>query len=243
MKTFIRQSDKENQKSSTVNSMSHLFINWKFFFLLFIPFMLTVTSCTKDDVDEMTEDVTNIDPQNTDQYLSLNKAMRDLWAEHMQWTYATVDAFFNNQGALQSNLDRLLLNQKHIGDAIKPYYGEAAGDTLTKLLKTHILDAVPVLTAAQEGDDAALTAAIDIWYANAKTIADFLSAANPENWPETATEPIMEKHITTTVTYSVDLLKGDYKKAIDDYGLAYDHMMMLADVLTKGIAEQFPQKF
>jgi len=175
--------------------------------------------------------------------LELHSAMRKLWADHMQWTYATVDAFFHNQKALDPTLQRLLANQDDIGNAIKPFYGNAAGTKLTALLRTHINEAVPVLKAAQAGDNAALKKAQDDWYANARQIADFLTKANPDNWPASATRPALKMHIDQTTTYSVDLLKGDYAKAIEDYGHAFDHMMEVADLLANGIANQFPGKF
>ena len=175
--------------------------------------------------------------------IALYTTMRQLWSQHMEWTYATVNAFFHNPNAVQPTLNRLLQNQRDIGAAIVPYYGQAAGDKLTNLLLAHINDAVPVLQAAQDGDTSALNKALDAWYANAKQIADFLSAANPRNWPTSATEPMMKDHITQTTTYSVDLLNGHYAQAITDYGKAEAHMAMMADVLSKGIIAQFPSKF
>ena len=183
-----------------------------------------------------------VSPRTTAQ-IGLYTAMHQLWSQHMEWTYATVDAFFHNQKALQPTLDRLLQNQHDIGAAIVPFYGQTAGDQLTKLLLTHINDAVPVLQAARAGDTPALNKALDAWYANAKQIADFLSAADPKNWPTSATEPMLKEHITQTAAYSVDLLKGDYAQAITDYGKAEQHMAMLADVLSKGIIAEFPRKF
>jgi hypothetical protein len=88
-----------------------------------------------------------------------------------------------------------------------------------------------------------LAKALDDWNSNAKQIADFLSAANSANWPTSATEPMLKTHITQTTTYSVDLLKRNYKQAIEDYGKAESHMLDLADVLSKGIIAQHPDKF
>jgi hypothetical protein len=169
--------------------------------------------------------------------------MRQLWAEHMQWTYNTVDAFYHNPIELQPTLDRLLANQQDLGDAIVPYYGQVAGDTLASLLTEHINLAVPVLSAAQSGDQAALDLALANWNANADAIADFLSSANPDNWNKADMESMMEEHISTTTTYAVDLLNNNFDQAIVDFGKAYDHMMMMADMLTDGIAKQFPDKF
>lgn len=181
--------------------------------------------------------------QNVDAQTGLYSAMHELWSQHMEWTYATVDAFFHDPKALQPSLDRLLRNQHDIGAAIVPFYGQAAGDKLTALLVAHINDAVPVLKAAQAGDAAALKTASDAWYANAKQIADLLSSANSRNWPTSATEPMLQTHISQTTAYAVDLLKGDYAQAITDYDKAEQHMAMLADTLAKGIIAQFPDKF
>jgi hypothetical protein len=183
------------------------------------------------------------EPTDVDAQIGLNSAMRDLWTDHMQWTWSTVDAFFHNQDGLQPQLDRLLANQADIGSAIVPFYGQDAGDQLTALLTTHIEQAVPVLTAAQAGDGASLESALSDWYGNAEEIADFLSAANPDNWPQSATRPMMEGHIDTTVAYATDLLNGDYASAIEHFDEATDHMMMLADTLAAGVIAQFPEQF
>ena len=47
---------------------------------------------------------------------------------------------------------RLLKNQVDIGNAIKPFYGNVAGDKLTSLLKDHIMGAVDLLKAAKAGN-------------------------------------------------------------------------------------------
>lgn len=180
---------------------------------------------------------------NVQKKIRLYTSMRELWTDHMQWTYQTVDAFFHNQEALQPTLDRLLRNQREIGNAFVPYYGEAAGHRLGDLLTTHIQQAVPVLQAAQAGDEAALDKALANWYANAKEIADFLAELNPQNWPRSVMEPMWKTHIDQTTRYSLDLLRGDYAKSIKDYDKAFDHMMMLSDLLSKGIIAQFPGSF
>src|SRR5690606_36349048 len=142
-------------------------------------------------------------------------AMSNLWAEHMEWTYATVVAFVEESPALEPTLNRLLQNQKDIGAAIELFYGADAADQLTALLTEHIQDAVPVLTAAKTGDSAALETAVNAWYANAEEIGRFLAGANP-NWPEAGMVEMMRLHITQTVAYATDALTGDYVRAVAD---------------------------
>ena len=213
-----------------------------------VAIALVAAACGSDDNDEKTAAPSSTSSstataQQSADSIELRSTMRKLWADHMQWTYATVAAFFHDANALDPTLQRLLANQDDIGNAVKSFYGDDAGAKLTELLRTHINEAVPVLKAAQAGDDAALKKAQNDWYANAQQIADFLTKANPDNWPQSATAPALEMHIDQTTTYSVDLLKGDYAKAIEDYGHAFDHMMDLADILTDGIVKQFPDRF
>jgi hypothetical protein len=177
-----------------------------------------------------------------DPKVELRGAMQKLWSDHMQWTFATVDAFFHNPKGVDAQLNRLLQNQKDIGAAVVPFYGHAAGDQLTKLLTTHIQQAVPVLTAAKNGDQQGLKKALDDWYANAREIADFLSKANP-NWKQEDLRSMMKTHIDQTTAYSVDLLKEDYTSAVKKYDEANNHMKTMADELSTGIIKQFPGKF
>jgi hypothetical protein len=208
-----------------------------------VAITMAAAACGSDDnSDKTAAPSTSMAAKGVDS-TALHSAMRTLWADHMQWTYATVDAFFHDAKALDPTLQRLLANQDDIGNAIKPFYGDAAGVQLTELLRTHINEAVPVLEAAKAGDQVALKKAQDDWYANAQQIADFLTKANPNNWPVSATGPALEMHIDQTTTYAVDLLKGDHATAIADYGKAFGHMMEVADILADGIVKQFPDKF
>ena len=69
----------------------------------------------------------------------------------------------------------MLKNQEDIGNAIVPYYGAAAGQQLTDLLKQHILIAVDLVSAAKAGDQAKQNDADRRWHANAADLATFLS--------------------------------------------------------------------
>lgn len=207
-----------------------------FFVVFSILPLLAIQGCKKDDITPP------MDMSNNPKVQALSKSMRELWEDHMQWTYATVDAFFHNPDEINANMTRLLKNQRDIGDEIAIYYGQNAGDSLAHLLIDHIDDAVPVLTAAKNNDQTALNDALSAWYKNARDIADFLASANP-NWKQDEMRDMMKTHIDQTTAYAVLLLQNDYDNAIQTYQQALAHMLMMSDDLTLGIAKQFPNKF
>ena len=208
----------------------------KVLLLALIALGLVLQSCSKNDDSAP-------DAFQSAKYKELNEGMRKLWSDHMHWTLTTVDAFFHHPDALNDNLTRLLQNQKDIGAAIVPYYGQAAGDQLAALLTEHIELAVPVLTAAKNNNQAALETAVANWNQNAKDIANFLTGANPNNWPQSATEPALLHHIEHTINYSVEILQNDHAGALETFEHALEHMLQLADTLSQGIAKQYPNKF
>ncbi len=144
---------------------------------------------------------------------------------------------------LQATTDRLLRNQTDIGDAIKPFYGDAAGNQLTALLRTHILTAADIVAAAKAGDDAAVDEATTAWYANADDIAAFLSQANPKQWPSAEMRTMMRDHLDLTLAEAVAHLQGRYTDDVAAYDQVHDEILAMADMLSSGIERQFPSHF
>jgi hypothetical protein len=70
---------------------------------------------------------------------------RVLWTDHAVWTRMYIIESLDNSYGASAAATRLLKNQEDIGNAIKPYYGDAAGTQLTALLKTHIYTAVNII--------------------------------------------------------------------------------------------------
>jgi hypothetical protein len=170
-------------------------------------------------------------------------AMRKLWEDHVTWTRLYIVSAVAGLPDTQSAAERLLRNQVDIGDAIKPFYGEAAGDALTALLRPHILIAAETIDAAIAGDTARVEDALARWYANADEIGDFLAAANPDNWPRDAMRAEMRHHLDLTLEEALARLRGDWAADIAAYDTVHEHILGMADVLSSGIIRQFPRKF
>ena len=173
----------------------------------------------------------------------LRSGMHKLWEDHIVYTRNFIISFAGNLPDQDAVSARLLQNQVDIGDAIKPFYGDAAGSQLTSLLKDHILGAVEILKAAKAGDKAATDAAVTKWQANGDQIAMFLSNANPKNWPAATMKSEMRQHLDLTLKEATDRLGGNYAADIKDYDEVHHHILGLADALTDGIVKQFPDRF
>ena len=169
--------------------------------------------------------------------------MRQLWFEHVEWTRLAIVSFDGNLPDLKTTLARLLRNQTDIGNAIKPYYGDAAATKLTALLKQHILIAVDVLKAAKAGNAAALKRAQARWQANADQLATFLSAANPQHWPKSALVSMLRAHLALTTNEAVARLQHRWAADVQAADAVEHEMMMMADALSSGIIAQFPERF
>ena len=75
--------------------------------------------------------------------------MRELWTDHIVYTRSFIVSASANTADTAEVLQRLLRNQDEIGEAIKPYYGDAAGTQLASLLRNHIQLAGKALVAAK----------------------------------------------------------------------------------------------
>ena len=174
---------------------------------------------------------------------ALRTAMRELWQDHVLWTRLVIVSTAANLPDLDATTQRLLQNQTDIGNAVKPYYGDAAGEKLTALLRTHILGAAELLAAAKANDAARLDAAKKAWSVNGDEIAAFLSGANPEHWPLKDMQSMMRTHLDLTLTEAVAQLQGRYAQSVADYDRAQDEILQMADMLSDGIIQQFPKQF
>jgi hypothetical protein len=169
--------------------------------------------------------------------------MRKLWEDHITWTRQWIVSFAANLPDEDAAAGRLMQNQVDIGNAIKPFYGDEAGTKLTGLLKEHINGAVELVTAAKAGDAAKIEAAKKSWYENGDQIATLLSGANPKNWPLADMKNGMKMHLDTTLQEAQDRLGGKFAEDIEDYDKVKEHILALADTLTKGIVAQHPNRF
>jgi hypothetical protein len=179
----------------------------------------------------------------TPKQLALHDGMRKLWEDHVTWTRLAIISLTTNAPDTQATVGRLLQNQKDIGDAVKPFYGNAAGDKLTALLEQHILIAADLIAAAQHGDQAGVAENQARWEANADEIAATLHSVNPRFWKLATLKEELHHHLQLTTDEVLARLHGDWAADVQAYDAVHVHMLHLADLLSDGLVKQFPRRF
>ena len=172
---------------------------------------------------------------------SFHDAMRSLWEDHIVWTRMAIIGIVDDRPDQALAVDRLLRNQDDIGNAIKPFYGDAAGDALTALLREHIVGAADLLIAAKTG--VGFDSAHAAWYANGDEIGAFLAAANPRRWDRAEMQAMMADHLDLTLAEAVARLGQDYTADVAAYDEIHGQILHMADMLSDGIVAQFPGRF
>jgi hypothetical protein len=217
--------------------------------LIILPFVLLACTNQEKKDSEKTSAAANTAPTAGSNEMSnsksgeLHTAMRKLWEDHITWTRNVICCLVDNLPGSDQAVKRLLKNQDDIGNAIKPYYGDDAGTKLTGLLHDHITISADVVKAAKANDKKALDDANKKWYDNADQISNFLSLANPGNWKLEDVKMMMHDHLKLTTDEAVARIKKDYDADINAYDKVHEEILKMADALSDGIVNQFPDKF
>jgi hypothetical protein len=179
----------------------------------------------------------------TQKQVNLRSDMRRLWEDHITWTRLAIISLTTDSPDTEATVGRLLKNQTDIGNAVKPFYGKAAGNELTNQLRRHILIAAEVIAAAKAGDEAKLADAQTRWAKNGDDIAAVLASVNPRYWKLGAMKAELRKHLKLTTDEAVARLQGRWNADVAAYERIHTHALHLSDVLSDGLIKQFPRRF
>jgi hypothetical protein len=174
---------------------------------------------------------------------ALRTDMRRLWEDHVTWTRLAIISLTTDSPDTKVTVARLLRNQTDIGNAVKPFYGAAAGRQLTALLRQHILIAADLIAAARKGDQAGVARQQARWTTNADQIARLLNAANPRFWGLVALKAMLHQHLRLTTNEVVARLTKNWAADVRAYDRIHLQALHMADMLSGGIVKQFPARF
>jgi hypothetical protein len=179
----------------------------------------------------------------TRKQVALRTEMRRLWEDHITWTRLAIISLTTDSPDTEATVGRLLKNQTDIGNAVKPFYGNAAGKELTRQLRSHILIAAEVIAAAKAGDAAKLADAQSRWAKNGDDIAAVLNSVNARYWKLAAMKAELRRHLKLTTEEAVARLQGNWNADVAAYDKIHRHALHLSDLLSDGLIKQFPKRF
>ena len=182
-------------------------------------------------------------PEGSAKVVATDAVERDLWGNHIFWIRNVVVATLaKNTAEAKVAEGEVVANAHGIADAIKPFYGDKAGDALFNLLAGHYGAIKAYLTATAAGDKKGQQKATDDLLANADKLATFLSGANP-NLPKDAVLGLLQAHGGHHISQIQQLKAKQYADEAKTWAEMQTHIYVIADALTGAIAKQFPDKF
>jgi hypothetical protein len=178
----------------------------------------------------------------TQSEIELMSAMRALWEQHVAWTRMTIISIAANLPDQDLVSQRLLRNAKDMGNLLRPLYGNKVANEFSYLIREHLLIAARLVKAAKAGNSREAAQAEREWYENADDIAAFLNSINP-NIAEAEMRDMLHQHLALTKSEALARLSGNFARDIAIYDKIERQALAMADAITTGIVEQFPNKF
>lgn len=172
----------------------------------------------------------------------LKMESRRLWAQHSHWTHDAIGAILEDSPNKEAVMARLLRNQVDIGNWFKDFYGNISGDHVADLLEEHVLIGSKVIEALGKDDKEAYQPAITAWYENSDELSRYLYSLNPD-WNTETMRKLMDAHLELVEKQAAAHHAKNWDKVVSLTDKSEDHLLELADIFTKGVISQFPEKF
>ncbi|MDQ0215786.1 hypothetical protein J2S13_002206 [Oikeobacillus pervagus] len=174
--------------------------------------------------------------------VDLMRDNRSLWEEHVAWTRMAIISLTFKLPDVEYVIARLLQNATHMGEMIRPLYGDAAADRYATLIKEHLLFAADLVKATLAGDQQAAMMAEQKWYANADEIAVFLSRIN-RYLPEEKVRDMFYQHLDLTKQEAINMINMNYQKDIEIYDAIEEQAREMADMISEAMVKLYPDIF
>ncbi len=166
---------------------------------------------------------------------SIKDALRLLFTTHAVYTKFYIESSLNNIKDLPIITDKLLKNQKDIGEYIgNKLKSKDIGTKITDLLTSHILAAAGAIEALKTNSPN-LQDAIKKVFENSKEVATYLSGLNPQKYPLDTTIEMFNMHNQYVLDIATATFKADYVLEYDIYDKYYTHMMEFSDTISNGL--------
>ena len=172
----------------------------------------------------------------TSKSVTVKESWRKLFTDHAVYTKFYISSYLNNIADAPFLLDRLMENQKEIGDYLKDFVSESRGNEMTILLKEHISMVGNYLVALRTGTGTNIEKSYQEIFDNSSRVSKFLSTLNPEKLPFETVKKEFDQHNQFVVNLAQINMRKDYKNEIKEYDMYYNHMIQFSDILSSALS-------
>ncbi len=162
--------------------------------------------------------------------------LRKLWEQHVYWTRFFIISTLADLNDIDEVTTRLLQNPKDFAKLLEYFYGVQIANQFQNLFTEHLMIGGDLVNALKKNEDT-VSAIRKKWYANADSIAKFLSDINPY-WEKNAWTDMLYDHIKMTEEEAYLYLHGNYTDSIEIFDKIENEALKMADYMFEGIMKQ-----
>lgn len=173
---------------------------------------------------------------------ALSNNMREAWMQHVYWERMLIISIAENLNDVKAVGHRLLENPVIIANIFASYYTADIANVIRQLFVQHLKIEEALVTALKDKNAETSQSSTRQWYANADQMAETFGHMNPYYSQEGIRE-MLYTHLDLTIHQAKMRIEGNYASDIDAFNHIESEVLEMADYFTKGIMNQFPQKF
>lgn len=179
----------------------------------------------------------------TEKEQELNQYMRKLWGDNAHWMRNYIISYMGGGKDVRESAGRLLKNQEQIGRAMGMWYGKDVGKKIIEMLQKNMVAFGDMLSAMVNKKRNDAIVAEKRWSDNTDSLASYLSSINPR-FDKIELSQHLKKYNELMTTQAINRYRGKHASEINSFDKAYNQANFdIADTITKGIVQQFPEKF
>lgn len=168
--------------------------------------------------------------------VNMKEAFRKLFTDHACYTVFVLKGIIDKNDSVTVFLNRLLDNQKDIGDQLKPIIGEENGNRVTDLLKEHIRLAGEVIKSISAKERSKLlNEKIAVLLDNGDEFSRFLSSLSPDKLPEREMIDMFERHNSFVKDMAIARRNKDYLEEQKLYDAYYNEILEMSDAIVNAL--------
>lgn len=172
---------------------------------------------------------------------AFEERVEHFWCKTVDYTRNAIISILGGLGDIDALVTRLMSLQEDIGNAVAPYYGNDAADTVTNVLKQHVTLLVDIVKNIKDGKSTEeLEKSLQT---NIDAIATFLDSADPDNWPKDVVLGLLKKHVECTLAEARTRFAKDWPADFAAYEECKANIEKLAYAMAGGIVNKFPEMF